>query len=93
MTTAQREVLSVTPASIELKIASINYMSLPGTTVTICNITLENGFSVRGESACADPLKYNEEEGRRYAYDDAFRKIWPLEGYLLKQRMYEQGVK
>ncbi len=45
----------VTKDSIEAKIAKVDYLVLPDSTVTLCNITLKNGYSVRGESACVDP--------------------------------------
>lgn len=66
------------------------YHRFPGTTVIICCITLENGFTVTGESACASPENFNEEIGRKVALQDAVRKIWALEGYLLRQKLHEQ---
>ena len=57
---------------------------------THCIIILENGFKVEGVSACVDPAIYDEQKGRQYAYENAFNKIWELEGYLLKQNLYEQ---
>lgn len=61
--------------------------------VTICIIILENGFKVEGTSACVDPSRYNEAIGRKEAYDNAFEKIWEKEGYLLKQKMFEENQK
>lgn len=58
-------------------------------TLTICVLKLSNGFSVRGESACADPAAFDEAIGRDFARRDAIQKIWPLEGYLLRQRLHE----
>lgn len=58
--------------------------------VTLCVIVLENGFKVEGVSACVDPANYDETKGRECAYENAFEKIWQLEGYLLKQNMFEQ---
>jgi hypothetical protein len=54
---------------------------------TLCVLVLQNGFVVLGESACAHPLKYNEEVGRANARRNAMLKIWPLEGYLLKEKL------
>lgn len=59
--------------------------------VTLCVIILENGFKVEGVSACVDPTNYNEEIGRKCAYENAFEKIWQLEGYMLRQAMYEDA--
>ena len=61
--------------------------------VTICIIILENGFKVEGTSACVDPKIYNEAIGRKEAYNAAFEKIWEKEGYLLKQKMFEENQK
>lgn len=55
-------------------------------TVTICQITLDNGYSVRGESACVNPENYNKEIGERIAKDNAFNKLWPLFGFLLAEK-------
>lgn len=68
------------------RIASVDY-SRPTGTMTIAVITTVNGFTVTGESACADPANYNEEIGQKVAYDMAFGKLWPLEGYLLKEKL------
>lgn len=84
--------MKVTKEAIESKIKAVGYVVLPGTTVTVCMITLENGFSVRGESACVDPAEFNRAVGEEYAYKDAFNKIWPLEGYLLKEKLYQDAV-
>jgi len=81
----------VTKEAIDAKITDVSFIHLPGTTVTICSITLENGFSVRGESACVDPAEYVESVGRDLAYQDAFDKLWPLEGYLLAERLYRKA--
>lgn len=78
----------VTKEGMEDRIASVDYLVLPNTTVTICSITLDNGYSVRGESACVDPANFNEEIGQRYAYDNAFKKLWPLFGFLLTERRF-----
>lgn len=60
-------------------------------TITFCILTLENGFTVTGESACASPENFNAEIGKKIAYENAKEKIWALEGYLLKQSLFEQG--
>lgn len=57
-----------------------------------CVLVLRNGFTVTGESACASPENFDEEIGRKIARQNAVNKIWQLEGYLLKQHLYEQSV-
>lgn len=82
----------VTKDSIEAKIAKVDYLVLPDSTVTLCNITLKNGYSVRGESACVDPRNFNLEIGKGLSYKQAFDRLWPLEGYLLAERRATEGV-
>lgn len=62
---------------------------LPLQTLTFCIITLENGFTVTGESACASPENFDAEIGKKIAYDNAREKIWLLEGYLLKEKLHQ----
>lgn len=57
--------------------------------LTFCVLTLRNGFTVTGESACASPENFNEEIGRKIARENAVQKVWPLMGYALKERMHQ----
>lgn len=79
----------VTPELIDSKIASEAYHIFEGSCLTVCCLTLANGFTVTGESACASPANFNAELGRKIARGHARDKIWALEGYLLKQRLTE----
>lgn len=81
----------VTKEAIEKKIVKTDYMVLPDSTVTLCNITLDNGYSVRGESACVDKRNFNIEIGKGLAHKQAFDKIWALEGYALAERRLERS--
>jgi hypothetical protein len=56
--------------------------------LTFCVLVLENGFTVTGESACASPENFDPEIGRKIARANAVEKVWPLEGYLLKQQLH-----
>ncbi|WP_226813848.1 Gp49 family protein [Burkholderia thailandensis] len=56
--------------------------------LTFCVLVLRNGFTVTGESACASPENFDAEIGRKIARQNAIAKIWPLEGYLLKERLH-----
>lgn len=57
--------------------------------LTFCVITLRNGFTVSGESACASPQNFNAEIGRRIARENAVAKIWPLLGFQLRSKLAE----
>lgn len=77
----------LSPDDINAVIVHEQYYVFPGTTVTVCCLTLRNGFNVIGQSAAASRENFDAEIGRSIAYGDAREKIWQLEGYLLKQRL------
>jgi len=57
--------------------------------MTIAILSMRNGFAVVGHSAPADPKNYDQELGKKFAKEDAIRKLWALEGYALRERMHE----
>lgn len=59
--------------------------------LTICVLTLQNGFTVTGESACASPENFDAEIGQQVARKNAEEKIWALEGYRLKESLHQQA--
>ena len=59
----------------------------PLSLLTFCVLTLKNGFTVTGESACASPENFNAEIGRKVARENAVSKVWPLMGYALKEKL------
>lgn len=60
--------------------------------LTFCVLVLKNGFTVSGESACASPENFRPNIGREAARRAAVNKLWMLEGYLLKQQLYNDEV-
>ena len=80
----------VTLEGIQAKIKSEVYLVLPDGKSTLCILTLENGYTIKGISACVDAANFDMNIGRKIAYEDAIRQIWPLEGYLLAQRLHDQ---
>lgn len=79
----------VTIEQIHSKIKNEMYLVLPDGKSTLCVLTMENGYTIKGLSACVDAANFDINIGRKIAYEDAIRQIWPLEGYLLAQRLYE----
>ena len=77
----------VTLESMEAKIADCVYIQPHGTVLTLCLIVMRNGFYVVGESAPASPENFDAELGRKFAYDNAIRQLWKLEGYALRDRL------
>lgn len=55
--------------------------------LTFCVLTLRNGFTVTGESACASPENFDVQIGRAIARENAVQKIWPLLGYELRTKL------
>lgn len=83
----------LTPFLVDAAIKAEDYYVFPGSQLTVCCLTLQNGFTVVGESACASPENFNAELGRKISRDKARDKIWALEGYLLKERLFEAAQK
>ena len=81
----------LTPISIDDTIVDESYHRLTDV-LTVCVLTLRNSFTVTGESACVSPENYNEEIGNKIARENAREKVWLLEGYLLKQKLYEVSL-
>lgn len=81
----------VTPDDINAEIISEEYYNFPGTTVTICLLTLKNGFTVTGESACASPENFDEVIGMDIAKDEAKSKLWGLLGFRLKDKLFAEA--
>lgn len=77
----------VTPQRLDEVIVGEEYHVFDKSQLTICCLTLKNGFNVSGESACASPENFNAEIGRKIAKENAKNKIWALEGYLLKEAL------
>lgn len=81
----------LSPTHINEQIVSEAYHVFPGTSLTVCCLTLRNGFQVIGESAAASIENFDEAIGRRIAKDKAREKIWQLEGYLLREKLWEKN--
>ena len=78
----------LTPKLIDDIIIDEAYYVFPGTTTTICRLTLRNGYSTIGESAAVSLENFDKEIGQKVARDNARDKIWQLEGYLLKDKLF-----
>lgn len=87
MTTPTR----VTKEAILAKIAAVDYVVMPDGRTTICQLTMQNGFTVRGESSCVSVENFNKELGEKYAYEKAFDAAWAVEGYLLAELRHREA--
>jgi hypothetical protein len=87
-----------TPNRVELdslprKVVAVEYIHpdvAPHFTIAVCK--LENGFIVTGVSAPADPANFSDAVGRKFALKDALQAIWPLEGYLLCEKLSKETI-
>lgn len=78
----------LTQEDINAKIKDAKFTILEDGRTTICNLYLENGFTVRGESACVSKENFNKSIGEQIAFENAKEKVWELEGYLLAENIY-----
>lgn len=79
----------LTPEAIDAAIIGETLTILPSGKAMICELTLRNGFTVRGESAVVSRDNFDVQIGGSIARENARRKVWELEGYLLQQRLHE----
>lgn len=81
----------ITPEMLDAEIAAEEYHVFPGSCLTVCALTLRNGFTVTGESACASPENFDAEIGQRVARANAREKLWPLLGFRLRDELARQA--
>lgn len=74
----------LTPSLINSLVKSVDYHHFPGTTTTVCCITLINGDTTIGTSGCVSPENFNAESGQKAAFEQARDKIWEKAGAILK---------
>lgn len=55
--------------------------------LTICLLSMKNGYTVMGKSAPASPENFNAELGAKFAREDAIRQLWPIMGYALREKL------
>lgn len=77
----------LTPSKIDGVIASKTFTVLPSGKVMVCELTLVNGFTVRGEASVVSKENFNQEIGEKISFDNARNKVWELEGYLLQSKL------
>jgi hypothetical protein len=55
--------------------------------LSVCLLVMNNGFTIIGKYAPASPENFNAELGKKLAYEDAVRQIWPLMGFALRDKL------
>lgn len=79
----------LTPSDIDAQIDREEYHVFDSV-MTVCVLTLKNGYKVTGESACASPENFDQDTGRTISRKNARDKIWALEGYLLRSKLAQR---
>jgi len=70
------------------KVEKTTYHDMGDGHTTFCCLHMKSGYKVWGQSACVDSKNFNQAMGEQIAYKDAVDKLWPLEGYLLAEELY-----
>lgn len=77
----------VKPADVEATIVGETYTVLPNGRSTVCQLTLDNGFTVEGISAAVSIENFNAELGNKIARQNAVNQVWPLLGFRLRDQL------
>lgn len=66
----------------------VRHVSLSGQVLRWCVLTTKNGYAVTGDpSVAVSPENDDREVGEKVAFANAKLKLWPLMGYVLKERL------
>nr|WP_312275372.1 Gp49 family protein [Moraxella sp. CTOTU46711] len=71
---------------LESEIGNVEYVRI-GEKTTHCTITTKSGFTFTGESACVDPNNFDQKIGEKFAYEQAFEKMWMPYGFWLHKAL------
>ncbi|MGH1417200.1 MAG: Gp49 family protein [Pelagimonas sp.] len=77
----------VTPDMLDAEIIKEQFHVFEGSQLTVCCLTLKNGFTVTGQSACASPENFDAALGEGIAKQNARQEIWPLLGFRLRDQL------
>jgi hypothetical protein len=80
----------VTEEDLDNAIKKVEYTLLPDGRTTICTLTLDNNFTVRGESSCVSAENFNEEIGQTLALKKARENLWPFLGFRLADKLLRE---
>ena len=79
----------ITQTDINNSVKDVQYYRFPNTTTTVCLVTLHNGFSVVGQSACASPENFDQEIGNGAALANGKNLLWSYLGYSLVDALHK----
>jgi len=82
--------MNETKNDVQTAIVDCSYTILPSGKTTVCELILDNGFSVIGTSSIVDKANFNQEIGESIAYNNAVEKILELLGFARQEKMYRE---
>lgn len=86
----------VTLDGLHKKIADVEivkHVTKTGQTLRWAVLTMENGFAIVGKPSCSVSQENdNAELGEKIAIDNSQGQVWELEGYALKQKLYNEEL-
>ena len=83
----------VTPEQVEAAIVGETFTVLPNGRTTVCQLTLDNGFTVEGLSACVSVENFDAAIGNRIARQNAGNQVWQLLGFRLQDQLAHAAAK
>ncbi len=87
------EAPKVTMEEILAAIKDVSFTLLPNKRTTICQLTLDNGFTVEGGSSCVSIENYDQAIGEKIAKDNAINAMWQLLGFRLADRLHQEKLR
>lgn len=78
----------ITEADVVAAISKVDYTLLPDGRTTVCTLTLDNGFTVRGESSCVCAENFDEQKGKDIALANARGEMWKFLGFRLADALH-----
>lgn len=80
----------VTLAELEAAIRGETYTVLPDGKTTICQLTLDNNFTIEGFSACVSIENFDADLGKKYSRERAISKLWEFMGFRLADKLMRE---
>ena len=74
--------------------AFVKHVTKSGKVLRWCVLNTVNGFAVTGEPSVSVSVENDRQSvGEEVAYNNARSKLWPLMGYLLTEKLYQEAEK
>ena len=89
----KKEAPTVTIEEVKASIKDVTYTVLPNGRTTVCQITMDNGFTREGSSACVSLDLYDQAKGEKYSYERALDKVWEVLGFRLADRLHQAKMR